>query len=335
ADSGATAPEAEPGAANDEVDQSATADDEPTAVYDDELAAEEELTDEGAKFAEDEFADDGEHVVEGEQFDGAQQSADEGRDRLETPTAGHDLPAEQLEDGEIPDDAPSDAWESEHADEAYDAASSQTSPAVYEEADVSPEDIADEDISAVLYDEEPDDAGDGTLDAAEDETLDAEDEALDAEDESFDAEKETLDAAEDESLDAEDETLDAEESDPDEIILEDELESILNPAEPESVDAEPLPKVGPYLDPATLTLWIAGEEHETFAVAQDQLVIGAGPDEADEEAAPTVDIDLGPYLDGTDVWQRHAEVFRHNKNYTLCVTSDGGGTQVNDNLMEL
>jgi len=143
---------------------------------------------------------------------------------------------------------------------------------------------------------------------------------------------------EEEVEDAGDQTLDAGDSEPVGIILEPELESILEPPESQTVETEPLPEVGPYLDPATLTLWIAGEEHETFAVAQDQLVIGDGGEQDDEEeddGDPTpVDIDLGPYLDDADVWNRHAELFRHNKNYTLCVTADGT-TQLNDDLLEL
>jgi hypothetical protein len=126
--------------------------------------------------------------------------------------------------------------------------------------------------------------------------------------------------------------------DPEQFPLQPELESLLDAPEPESVDVEPLPEVGPYRDPATLTLWVAGDEHETFAVAQDQLVIG---DEStlrsDEEAAETdlvPDIDLGAFVDSDDVWGRHAALYRHNKNYTLHVLSDGA-TQLNHEVLEI
>lgn len=139
----------------------------------------------------------------------------------------------------------------------------------------------------------------------------------------------------------EEQTLGDEESDgaeADEFPLQPELDSILDAPEPESVDVEPLPEVGPYRDPATLTLWVAGDKHETFAVAQEELVIGDAPaaETEHEQAEPDVapDIDLGPYVDSETVWGRHAALYRHNKNYTLYAISDGA-TQINDEVLEL
>ncbi len=126
--------------------------------------------------------------------------------------------------------------------------------------------------------------------------------------------------------------------DTDELPLQPELDSILDTPEPESVDVEPFPEVGPYRDPATLTLWVAGDEYETFAIAQDELFIGDAPsaDAEQEEARTEVtpDIDLGPYVESDAVWACHAALYRHNKNYTLHAMSDGP-LQINDEVLEL
>ncbi len=110
-----------------------------------------------------------------------------------------------------------------------------------------------------------------------------------------------------------------------------ELDAVLEAPEPESVEVDPLPELGPYLDPATLTLWIGGDEHETFAVAQDELLLGR---QGDGEDASEIDIDLGAHLEDGELWHRHATLYRHNRNYTLYVTSDGA-TQINDERLEL
>jgi hypothetical protein len=137
----------------------------------------------------------------------------------------------------------------------------------------------------------------------------------------------------------EEQPLGDEESDEEGVFpLQPELDSILDAPEPEPVDVEPMPEVGPYRDPATLTLWVAGDQQQTFAVAQDELVIGDGPsadaDREDSETDIAPDIDLGVYLDSDAVWGRHAALYRHNKNYTLYAISDGA-TQINDEVLEL
>ena len=126
------------------------------------------------------------------------------------------------------------------------------------------------------------------------------------------------------------------------VVLEAQLEHLLNPPEPEPVDTEPLPSVGAYRDPATLTLYVDGQQRETFAIAQDELTIGQGSEpEATAEGEDTAeeetwqpDIDIGAHEGGSNIWQRHLSLYRQNKNYTLYVTSDGA-TQVNEELLAL
>jgi hypothetical protein len=76
--------------------------------------------------------------------------------------------------------------------------------------------------------------------------------------------------------------------------LGDELDAMLNPPAPEPVDVDPLPEVGPAVEPAYVELWHDGEKRETFTLAFDELVIGLGADRAEEQQADEDTESAGP-----------------------------------------
>ena len=275
---------------------------------------------EGAQSAEDIFAAEGDFAEETEAFDDSipeqafSETADEPAPGMtpgesnETSPAGYematgeyDTPADHMGGGQ-----PVDFEESIEESEA-------TSPEGYDEADLPDEAMAtgqDEDTAAADEEYDPNASFAGA------------DEAEEAGGEQADFE------ADDEQPEAEDEAEEVDEEEP--LVLEAELSDIQNPPEPDPVEVDPLPEVGPYLQPATLTLHADGEQRETYALEAESLVLGR----ADQSDLPAPDIDLAAFASDAPIWQRHVAIYRQNKNYVLFVASDGA-TQLNEEMLEL
>lgn len=207
--------------------------------------------------------------------------------------------------------------------------SSETSPAGYEQPEVA--DAPPSETSPAGYDE-----------------AELPDEAVGAEFEEEQGEVAAESSVADENLDEASEGTE-ERVRTTEFVLEPELEALENPPEPQAVETEPLPQVGPYRDPATLSMYVDGELRGTFAVEVEKLVLGAsahdavegeavdletGETEGPDEPAPSPDIDLGDIVDDPEIWNRHVTIYRQNKNYTLFVNADAA-TQLNDELVHL
>jgi len=114
------------------------------------------------------------------------------------------------------------------------------------------------------------------------------------------------------------------------LVLQEELSDIQNPSQADPVDVEALPEVGPYLQPATLTLYVDGQEQESYALEADSLILGR----AGQNDLPAPDIDLGAFAADAPIWQRHLAIYRQNKNYVAFVAADGA-TQLNETLLQL